>query len=55
MNKWKFYQEINTETNRASEIICFEDRNGFFEFFIYLFIYLFIFVPRTKVTARKRL
>ena len=41
MNKWKFYQEINTETNRASEIICFEDRNGFLEFFIYLFIYFY--------------
>ena len=51
MNKWKFYQEINTETNRASEIICFEDRNGFLEFYI---IYLFIhfFMRRKKVTAR---
>ena len=27
--------------NRTSEIICFEDRNGFLEFFIYLFIYFY--------------
>ena len=52
MNKWKLQQEINTETNRASEIICFEDRNGFLEFYIiYLFIYSF-FMRRKKVTAR---
>ena len=40
--------------NRASEIICFEDRNGFLEFYIiYLFIYLFIHFYATKESNSK--